>query len=160
MKRNLVLLAIIASISFIACNDPGHEEPTKELNTTKDSGTVTTGADTAHNAANSLDLDGTYTGTLPCADCEGIKTTLVLGKGDSARFTLSEEYLGKKEAMKFNSKGKWVVNQNTITLQFDKELQDRRVQYKAGENKLWLLDQQGKEITGNLADKYILTKAN
>ncbi len=97
-----------------------------------------------------------YEGTLPCADCEGIRTTLNLNK--DASFTLKEEYLGKKSPAAFNSKGKWVVNENTITLQFDKELQDRRVQYKAGENKLWLLDQEGKEITGTLAGKYIMTK--
>lgn len=155
MKKQLVLLSATVLLFFAACNDAGKE---KKNTTAGTDSTATVNADTAHNAANSLDLDGTYTGTLPCADCEGIKTTLVLNKDTS--FTLKEEYLGKKEPMAFNAKGKWVVHVNTITLQFDKELQDRRVQYKAGENKLWLLDQEGKAITGTLADKYILTKAN
>lgn len=154
MKSLLVLGTITTALFVMACNDPGHEEPKKADTETA----AAISPDTAHNAANSLDLAGNYSGTLPCGDCEGIKTTLALNT-DSA-FTLKEEYLGKKEPMTFGAKGKWVVHDNTITLQFDKELQDRRVQYKAGENKLWLLDQQGKEITGSLADKYILTKAN
>lgn len=154
MNRTLVMLAIAASLGIAACNDPGKKEPGYE-NNAPDTSSVSQPVD-SHNAANSLDIAGDYEGTLPCADCEGIKTTLNLNK--DSLFTLKEEYLGKKNATPFNSKGKWVVHENTITLQFDKELQDRRVQYKAGENKLWLLDQEGKEITGTLADKYILTK--
>lgn len=154
MNRTLVIAAIAAFIGIAACNDPGKQETAKTDNA-PDTSAVSQPVD-MHNAANSLDLAGSYEGTLPCADCEGIKTTLELNKDEG--FTLREEYLGKKNAMAFNSKGKWVVHENTITLQFDKELQDRRVQYKAGEGKLWLLDQEGKEITGTLADKYILTK--
>lgn len=150
------MLAFATTLGIAACNDAGKKEPTT---TTDGTATDTSGAKKEvdmHNAENSLDLDGVYEGTLPCADCEGIKTTVNLNKDKT--FTLSEEYLGKKDPMKFSSKGKWVVNQNTITLQFDKELQDRRVQYKAGEGRIWLLDQEGKEITGALADKYMLTK--
>ena len=40
-----------------------------------------------HNAENSLDIEGTYTGTLPAADCPGIKTTLTLNNDKS--FTLT-----------------------------------------------------------------------
>lgn len=154
MNRTLVLSAFVAFIGIAACNDPGKEE-SKTSDNAADTSAVSQPVD-MHNAANSLDLAGNYEGTLPCADCEGIKTILNLNK--DSLFTLKEEYLGKKNAMAFNSKGKWVVHENTITLQFDKELQDRRVQYKAGEGKLWLLDQEGKEITGALADKYIMTK--
>lgn len=154
MKRTLVLLALAAFMITIACNDPGKKEPTATDNA-GDSSAVSQPVD-MHNAENSLDLAGAYEGTLPCADCEGIRTTLNLNK--DSLFTLKEEYLGKKNPMAFNSKGKWVIHRNTITLQFEKELQDRRVQYKAGENKLWLLDQEGQEITGSLADKYIMTK--
>ncbi|QEC40731.1 copper resistance protein NlpE [Pseudobacter ginsenosidimutans] len=154
MNRTLVMMAIAASLSIAACNDPGKQE-TATADNAADTSAVSQPVD-MHNAANSLDLAGEYEGTLPCADCEGIKTTLNLNK--DSLFTLKEEYLGKKSPAAFNSKGKWVVHKNTITLQFDKELQDRRVQYKAGENKLWLLDQEGKEITGTLADKYIMTK--
>lgn len=33
-----------------------------------------------HNAENSLDYDGTYTGTFPAADCPGINMTLTIKK--------------------------------------------------------------------------------
>lgn len=154
MNRTLVLLVLAAFMYTIACNDPGKKEPTVTDNA-GDNSAVSQPVD-SHNAANSLDLAGEYEGTLPCADCEGIKTTLNLNK--DSLFTLKEEYLGKKNPLAFNSKGKWVIHGNTVTLQFEKELQERRVQYKAGENKIWLLDQEGLEITGTLAAKYVMTK--
>lgn len=111
-----------------------------------------------HNAENSLDIAGTYKGLLPCADCEGIETTLKLNNDQS--FVLEEAYKGKKEAMKSEMKGKWVIHENTITLQFSKEVQDRILQYRAEENQLRTLDQQGKVIEGDLANHYILKKQN
>ncbi len=36
---------------------------------------------TGDNSQNSLDWPGTYTGTLPCADCEGIKTEIKAARG-------------------------------------------------------------------------------
>jgi uncharacterized lipoprotein NlpE involved in copper resistance len=147
----------IAVLLATACNDNVTEKG-GHTTTGTDTTATATNADTAHHAANSLDLAGNYEGTLPCASCEGIKTALALNADES--FTLKEEYLGKKDPLIANAKGKWVVHENTITLQFDKELQDRRVQYKAGENTLWLLDQEGKEITGSLADKYVLKKTH
>ena len=54
-------------------------------------------ANTTHTAKNSLSWGGVYQGVLPCADCEGIKTTLVLNYDGT--FSLSEEY--KKGLMTF-----------------------------------------------------------
>src|SRR5690554_4349791 len=48
-----------------------------------------------HTAQNSLDWKGTYTGILPCADCEGIETKVVLR---DSTYTLSSMYLGKEES--------------------------------------------------------------
>ena len=46
---------------------------------TNDSATSTETTD-MHNAENSLDYDGTYTGTFPAADCPGINMTLTIKK--------------------------------------------------------------------------------
>ena len=54
--------------------------------------------DDGHNAQNSLDWAGTYEGTLPCADCPGIKTTITLK--DDNTYTISEEYLERKQKQK------------------------------------------------------------
>lgn len=106
-----------------------------------------------HNSQNALDWAGTYTGTLPCADCEGIQTTIVLNQDNT--FTRTEEYLGKK-GKPTSTKGNFIWNDggNTITLVDG----DRKQQYRVGENTLNHLDMEGNVISGQLADKYVLTK--
>ena len=47
-----------------------------QQDTIKKDSIVTTG----DNSKTSVDWVGKYEGTLPCADCEGIKTTLTLNK--------------------------------------------------------------------------------
>lgn len=46
--------------------------------------------------AHTSNLFGTYEGTLPAADCEGIKTILVIN-GDKT-YTLKSEYIGREDA--------------------------------------------------------------
>lgn len=110
--------------------------------------------DAAATNQNSLDWNGTYQGTLPCADCEGIATALTLNS--ALTFTHQSKYLGKSDSI-FVSTGsfKWNDKGSDITLTAN----DGSVkQFKVIENQLFMLDQDGKRITGDLADKYILTK--
>ena len=60
---------------------------------------------TGDDARTSLDWAGTYKGKLPCADCEGIETELMLHSDNT--YMLSTTYLGKKDAAGINSNGKW-----------------------------------------------------
>lgn len=46
--------------------------------------------------AQTSNLFGTYEGTLPAADCEGIKTMLIINEDKT--YTLKSEYIGKKYA--------------------------------------------------------------
>jgi hypothetical protein len=59
----------------------------------------------------------TYTGTLPCADCSGIKTTLTLTQlnsyTDEGTYTLSSEYTGKNMAPVVTS-GKWITRDEDV----------------------------------------------
>jgi copper homeostasis protein (lipoprotein) len=51
-----------------------------------------------------------YEGTLPCADCNGIKTTLTLFQNKSKNqytYKLHEVYLGKDSNKTFDTYGKW-----------------------------------------------------
>ncbi|MBL1211508.1 copper resistance protein NlpE N-terminal domain-containing protein [Geminocystis sp. GBBB08] len=107
-------------------------------------------------SANSLDWNGTYEGVVPCASCEGIKTTLTLNQDLS--FVLLTQYLGKSEEV-FEVKGtfKWNEEGNTITLD---SIKDAPNQFLVGENMLFQLDMSGKRITGDLEDKYMLSKVN
>lgn len=110
-------------------------------------------ADT-HNSRNSLDYAGIYEGVTPCADCEGIKVVITLD--DRGNYTKEMTYLGKGPNNVFTSQGKyeWDTSGSNITLKGESGMNI----YKVGENRLFMLDQEGKIITGDLADKYILTK--
>lgn len=107
-----------------------------------------------HNAKNSLDYVGTYKGILPCADCNGLETELVIN--ENSTFCVKTKYEGKGDKV-FMQKGNftWNKNGNTIILTDVKNAPNR---YFVGENRLTQLDLSGKKITGSLADEYILTK--
>ncbi|RAJ23095.1 copper resistance protein NlpE [Pedobacter cryoconitis] len=156
----------ILTIAITACTlwGCGNSKTSEKLNTdslTKDSLTMagkTTDSlklDLDHSSKNALDWDGTYKGIVPCADCEGIETTLVLGK--ELTYALRTKYLGKSDAKVFEEKGKfsWDKNGRIITLEGIKDAPNK---YFVGENKIIQLDMNGKEITGEQADLYILKK--
>lgn len=105
-----------------------------------------------HTAENSLDVAGTYTGTLPAADCPGIKTSLTLNKDNT--FAVSMEYIDRNT--KFTDKGTYAVKGNILTLTDGKD--KSKTLYKIGENSLTMLDADGKEVTGAMADMYVLHK--
>lgn len=156
----------ILAIAIIACTlwGCGNSKTSEKLNTdslTKDSLTMkgvksdSLKLDTDHSSKNALDWDGTYKGIVPCADCEGIETTLVLGK--ELTYTLKTKYLGKSDAKVFEEKGKfsWDKSGQIITLDGIKDAPNK---YFVGENKIIQLDMNGKEITGEHADLYMLKK--
>lgn len=110
-----------------------------------------------HNARNSLDYFGTYEGTLPCADCPGIKTVITLNQDGTYKMTT--EYLDKGKGEKLETTGKYSWNDegSKITLHSDPEGNHNR-KYMVQENRLLQLDLEGNIITGDLADNYILKK--
>lgn len=112
--------------------------------------------DPAHNSRNSLDWEGHYLGTLPCADCEGIKTHLYISS--DMTFTYETAYIGKDNSTDSVIKGKfdWSADGNSIKLAVN--IDEIPGLYKVGENRLYHLDKDGKMIEGQLAEKYILDK--
>ncbi|MBW7839523.1 MAG: copper resistance protein NlpE N-terminal domain-containing protein [Chitinophagaceae bacterium] len=139
MKKNILLLVGLTAIIISACNFVSEPKLVKE----------DTEAVDMHNSQNSLDWQGTYEGTLPCADCEGIKTTLQLNEDNT--YALTQEYLGRNT---FNETGtfNWDSSGSMITLS------SNNMKFKVGENILFALDLEGKVITGELADHYKLKK--
>ncbi|MBK9256277.1 MAG: copper resistance protein NlpE N-terminal domain-containing protein [Saprospiraceae bacterium] len=109
-----------------------------------------------HNSLNSLDWVGVYEGTVPCADCEGIQSMILLGKDNS--YQLETKYLGKSDEV-FVEDGnfKWNDAGSVITL-FKNGISDNVIRFQVGENKLTQLDMSGEIIKGELADQYILKK--
>jgi uncharacterized lipoprotein NlpE involved in copper resistance len=145
-----------AAIIFVSCTSN-----TTDKNITKDTVILkvpnqeTPAFATEDNSSNSLDWEGTYTGIVPCADCEGIETTITIKKDLS--YTVQTKYLGKKDAALSERKGlfSWNKDGNKITLS---DIKNTPAQYLVGENKLIQLDMQGNRITGESAGKYELIK--
>ena len=119
-----------------------------QQDTIKKDSIVTTG----DNSKTSVDWVGKYEGTLPCADCEGIKYIVELKK--DGNFFIEQEYLGKETVYQDEGFYKWDASGNVLHLNSNVS----PLVLKVEENRLKVLDQEGKEITGNLKDKYILKK--
>ncbi|GHT38081.1 copper resistance protein [Bacteroidia bacterium] len=109
----------------------------------------------SHTSRTSLNYQGVYKGTVPCADCEGIQTVITLGEND---FTLETVYLGKdKTVYKESGVYSWNDDGQRITLEGVKNAPN---QYFVGENRLYQLDMEGNWITGKFADNYALIKTD
>lgn len=108
--------------------------------------------DPAHNARNALDWAGVYHGVLPCADCPGIETVIVLAEDGTYRHLT--KYLDREGGV-FTEQGQFVWNEagSTITL-----TDSDGARYFVGENRLASLARDGLRITGDLAENYVLTK--
>jgi uncharacterized lipoprotein NlpE involved in copper resistance len=106
------------------------------------------------NSAVSLDWQGTYRGTVPCADCEGIETSITLNH--DLTYTVKTKYLGKDEKV-FEQRGTFAWNEAGSAIVLDDASGDPN-RYLVGENALFQLDGEGNRITGDLAEKYVLRK--
>jgi heat shock protein HslJ len=109
-----------------------------------------------HNSRNSLDWGGTYRGIVPCADCPGIKTEIILYEDLS--YSLSRQYIDKSDSV-FTEKGNFNWNDagSQITLNTPGGEPGGK-SFFVGENTLFMLDASGDRVEGLLADKYKLTK--
>lgn len=104
------------------------------------------------NSQATLDWQGTYTGVLPCADCEGIETILTLNR--NLKYTLSTKYIGKDEqALQGTGTFRWDTAASMILLN---DIDGGPAQYLVRENELIQLDSDGNRIKGSLAERYIL----
>lgn len=98
-------------------------------------------------------LAGTYEGTLPCADCGGIRTNLTLDAGGT--YTLQREYLGKPGGKPAKDEGRWQADSAGVTLLG--KTADDQTQYRVVDARtLRMLGRDGREIESKL--NYSLTK--
>lgn len=148
MKKSIIA-SVFASFILFSCQSKGIQQEQKNTDSSTE---ITEAVKKEHNSRNSLDWAGEYVGTLPCADCEGIKYSVVLQK--DGNFALEQEYLGKETVYQDEGFYKWDASGNVLHLNSNVS----PLILKVEENRLRVLDQEGKEITGNLKDKYILKK--
>ena len=152
MKK--IIYGALAVFAFSACTSPNNSQTNSEE--LKDSLTDqmvsrpldTTNPDPAHNSQNSVDWMGTYEAVLPCADCPGIKSVLVLREDET--FEIRNEYLERDTESADEGTFVWEDNGSVVHLKGE----NTDLKLKVGENILFQLDQEGKEITGNLAEHY------
>ncbi len=105
-------------------------------------------------ASVSLDWWGTYQGVVPCADCEGIATTLILNQDNT--YVLRVSYLGKGDGNMTEVSGPWRWKTGNIAILNGETFGPD--QFFVSEGYVVQLDMEGNRITGDLADKYILKK--
>lgn len=95
-------------------------------------------------------LIGTYEGLLPCADCEGIQTTLNLYENPPT-FTLGNVYVGTSTV--FDEKGTWTTTTNSsnetiyVLTPTDSE---SKMYFLKGDGEVTQLDAQMQKIDSNL----------
>ena len=118
-------------------------------------------AETASNtgeqhAQKTLNLSGLYLGFYPCADCQGIRTTLALNKNNT--YVIISIYVGKSDR-EFVEKGKFTLGDNGDTLVLTpRKGSTTTQQYLIDDNMLIKLDEDGNRITKDGADGYILKR--
>ncbi len=145
MKKNLLILS--AALALAACG--GNVSKKKAAAETQ---TTTAAVPDMHTAETSLDYLGTYEGTLPAADCPGIRTTLTLNPDST--YALHMKYIDRDA--EFDETGIFTVKENLLTLT---QLDDGSEEYyKVEENRLRMLDAEKQPVTGALAENYVLQK--
>lgn len=114
----------------------------------KDNGSETAGMKPVENVKVS-DFAGVYKGTIPAADCPGINVSLSIGR--DGKFERTEEYIGKDT---FLIEGIYTIGGNVITTVSNTVVDT--VHYRVENGALRMLDSDRKEVTGILADDYLL----
>ncbi len=104
-------------------------------------------------------VTASYTGVIPCADCEGIEVIVTL-KDDNS-YSKRDLYIGRKStgagSNEISVEGKFMMHGDTLHLLDVKEGADHFLQT---DSTLIQLGPDNKRITGNLGDKYVLKKTN
>ncbi len=133
--KKLVFIAIVLMVIFTACsnNQNSSSEKTKNLS--------------------EQNYEGTFKGTLPCADCPGQDVVLVFKSNNTYSWTETVEYKGKIDTSTFS--GKFNYNKKTSIFSLDNEEQYK---FLLEGKLLYFLNKDGKKVEGELAEHYILKK--
>lgn len=141
-------LAVIAAAMMVACNG----KKTAQDETKNDSVYV---ADSVSADVDLAAVAGTYEGTLPAADCPGIKTVLIIN-ADST-YQLQQDYIDRKDGHDEASGVLQVLDGNVMMLV--RPSSGEHSFYKVKDSKsIVMTDSLGNEPEGETAKLYVLTK--
>lgn len=142
MKQTIVFL--LFAFCLQACeSNPADQSGSKEHTQTETD---------AHNAEHSLDYLGSYEGTFPCDDCEGIVVEITLNADKT--YLQTTAYQGN-EQNDYEMNGKWRIDKNKLTLT---DSTGKKENYFVGENFLQQMDDEGNRMEGENPDEFILKK--
>jgi copper homeostasis protein (lipoprotein) len=153
MNRKLLLAVMASTLVIAACKPQAPAEPATPAAAAAPVATAEPAPVAAESARASTAADvpfdvkgfaGTFRGTLPCADCPGIDTTISL-KPDGT-YALHEVYQGKPGS--FDGDGTWTAEENGQRVRLDpnsKSEQDRVFAVKSSDE-IESLDTEGKPL--------------
>lgn len=90
-------------------------------------------------------MQQSWRGVLPCADCEGIETSLFLAKDGS--WVMNQRYQGGKAPSVFGSYGKWARTADKLILT---DTHGEKIYFRAKGEALEMLDREGNPVTSEL----------
>lgn len=142
--KTIIGLGIIALLLAASC---GSSKPAKP-------GGQEAAIDAAHNARNSLNWAGLYTGMIPAADAPGIAVEFALH--ENGTYQVVYRFVDRdSEAFTFSGDFTWDDAGRVIVL----DSEEIPPYYAVGENTLTQLDMAGNQIDGDLAGNYVLKKS-
>ena len=98
-------------------------------------------------------MQQSWRGVLPCADCEGIETSLFLEKDGS--WVMNQHYQGRKAPSMFGSYGNWARTADKLILT---DSHGEKIYFRAKGEALEMLDREGNPITSQF--NYTLQPVN
>ena len=141
MKKLILAMALVVALLSTACSGGGNTAPAP-----REAAAPTT--DTAY--------CGTYQGTLPAADCPGIKTVLTIA-ADST-YTLSSQYIDR-QAQPVVTSGVYHLKQGGKLIEIVTPSSGEKTYYKIKDAKsIVMTDSAGVEPQGPTAKFYVLKR--
>lgn len=135
--KKIFLSTLLLGLVVVSCK----EQKTETIHEADNMETTTNQNDSLSVTANFV---GTYEGTIPCADCEGIKTELQVNADDT--YELDSEYLGEKDG-KFEEKGKLVWDETKVFATLDNGSNENKHTYYFNGNEAYLVEKVGDNAT-------------
>ena len=150
MKRNMMIMPLVALALMASCTGKKTEQ------NVADNDSMNVADSTAEKAAVDLAaVAGTYEGTLPAADCPGIKTVLTIN-ADST-YQLEQDYIDKRDSHDEASGVFKVLDGNVLMLV--RPSSGEHTFYKVKDaNSIVMTDSVGNEPEGETAKFYVLKK--
>ncbi|HSV09806.1 MAG TPA: copper resistance protein NlpE [Hanamia sp.] len=143
VKQTAFSISLVIAFFIISCNNGSQ-------NVSEKSESKTTNENRLEKS-----FSATFSGTTPCADCPGIKTTVSFNPDST--FIENMEYLERNTS--FSDTGKWRISDTIITVSFpSKKTSPERFFKIQSDSTIAMLDGDKKEIEGALEKYYVLKK--